>query len=165
MALPVIVLSPSKFAISFTLGNACVIAGAGALSGYRAQAAHACGAERAPLAAGYAVSAIGTLWAALVAHSYLLSLLCSAVQVGALAVYVASYLPGGALGARLLLATAARAVGSCVSALARRAPRSTWPRSSQCEAPALSRSVGSQPPCQCFRPERGSARRPHALLC
>ncbi len=121
VALPVIVLSPSKFAISFTLGNACVIAGAGALSGYRAQAAHACGAERAPLAAGYAVSAIGTLWAALVAHSYLLSLLCSAVQVGALAVYVASYLPGGALGARLLLATAARAVGSCVSALARRA--------------------------------------------
>ncbi len=121
VALPVIVLSPTKFALSFTLGNCLVIAGAGSLTGWRAQAAHACSAERAPLAAGYAASALGTLWAALVAHSYLLSLLCSAVQICALAVYVASYIPGGALGARLLLATAMRTCGSCLGAATRRA--------------------------------------------
>jgi hypothetical protein len=98
-----------------------VIAGAGTLSGWRAQMSHACSGDRAPLSLGYAASAVGTLWAALVAHSYRLSLLCSAVQVCALGYYVASYIPGGALGARLLFSTALRACGSCVGAATRRA--------------------------------------------
>ena len=78
---------------SFTLGNLLVIAGAGSLSGWRAQAAHACSTDRAPLTAGYAVSAVGTLWAALVAHSYLLSLVCSFVQVCALTTSVRAVCP------------------------------------------------------------------------
>ena len=69
---------------------------------------------------GYGASAAGTLWAALVAHSYFLSLVCSAVQLCALFWFVASYVPGGAAGARLLFSTALRAAGSCAGAMLRK---------------------------------------------
>ena len=120
VALPVLVISPSKFALSFTLGNGLIIAGAATLSGASTALQRALAAERAPLAVGYAASAAATLWAAMVAHSYLLSLLCSAVQVAALAAFVASFVPGGAAGARLLAAAGWRACTSCISASTRR---------------------------------------------
>ena len=102
IALPVIVLSPTKFAVSFTLGNCFVIAGAGALTGLRASVANAFAAGRAPVAASFLASAGLTLWSALILHSYLLSLLCSCVQVGALSMLVASYVPGGTSGLRMV---------------------------------------------------------------
>ena len=120
VALPVLVLSPAKFALSFTLGNGCVIAGAATLSGPRAAVARACAPERTPAALGYAAAATATLWAALKAHSYILSLICSAVQVAALFAYVATFIPGGAAGAKLLASGALRACGSCLGAAMRK---------------------------------------------
>lgn len=114
-----LVLSPAKFALSFTLGNGCVIAGAATLAGPRAAVQRACAPERTPAALGYVAAATATLWAALKAHSYLLSLLCSAVQVAALLAYVATFVPGGSQGARLLAGTALRACTSCLGAAAR----------------------------------------------
>jgi hypothetical protein len=64
IALPVIVLTPSKFAIAFTLGNGCVLAGAASLYGPRATLGHAFAKDRAPVAACYCASAVGTLYAA-----------------------------------------------------------------------------------------------------
>ena len=40
VALPVVILSPSKFALSFTLGNACILSGAASLTGLRAKTAN-----------------------------------------------------------------------------------------------------------------------------
>lgn len=117
IALPVIILSPSKFALSFTLGNACILSGAASLTGLRASLEHAFDSGRAPLSAAYLASALATLWAALVAHSYLLSLLCSSLQVGALSMLVASYVPGGTSGLKMLAATTFRAAGSVASGL------------------------------------------------
>ena len=116
VALPVLVLSPGKFALSFTLGNGLVLSGTLALSGVRASCAHACSPERAPLSCAYAATAGGTLYSALSLHSYLLSLLCSAMQVAALAALVASYVPGGLHGLRLLASTGARALGGVAAA-------------------------------------------------
>ncbi len=50
-------------------------------------------------------------------HSYVLSLACSAVQIAALAALVASYVPGGTTGLRLLAGTGARALGGIASAV------------------------------------------------
>lgn len=120
VALPVIVLSPTKFATTFTLGCLCVLAGLCSLFGWRAQLAAAASREQAPLSAAYCASAVLTLWAALSAHSYLLSLLFSGVQVVALCVWGASFVPGGAHGVRLLASTAARAATSFAAGLLRR---------------------------------------------
>jgi len=59
------------------------------------------------------------LWAALVAHSYLLCLLSSGVQVAALGLLTVSFVPGGAAGAQLLAGTALRTCTSCFASLLR----------------------------------------------
>lgn len=114
VGLPVLVLSPSKFALSFSLGNLLLLAGAGVLSGFGALLSHACTTERAPISIGYGLSAAGTLYASLVAHSYLLALFCSVAQVCTLGALVIAYLPGGAAGLRVLAATGSRAIGSAL---------------------------------------------------
>lgn len=114
VGLPVLVLSPSKFALSFSLGNLLLIAGAGVLSGFGSLLSHACTAERAPISIGYGLSAAGTLYASLVAHSYLLALLCSLAQVVALGALVIAYLPGGTSGLKLLASTGTSYVRSAL---------------------------------------------------
>lgn len=112
VGLPVMVLSPSKFALTFSLGNLFLVAGAGVLSGFGSLLSHACTPDRAPLSLGYGLSAAGTLYASLVAHSYLLCVVCSIAQVGTLGALVVAYLPGGSAGLRMLASTASHAVSS-----------------------------------------------------
>lgn len=50
--LPVIILSPSKFALSFTLGCLLVMAAFSALRGWKQYVAHMMSAERMPFSAG-----------------------------------------------------------------------------------------------------------------
>lgn len=50
--LPVLILSPSKFAITFSLGSALVLASVGALRGWKQQAQHMMSRERLPFTAG-----------------------------------------------------------------------------------------------------------------
>jgi len=69
------------------------------------------------VAASFLASAVLTLWSALVLHSYLLSLLCSGVQVGALAMLVASYVPGGTSGLRMVASGATSAASSALGSL------------------------------------------------
>ena len=52
--LPVIVLAPSKFALSFTLGSILVMSGFAALRGWKQQASHMFSAARLPFTAGMA---------------------------------------------------------------------------------------------------------------
>lgn len=52
--LPVIVIAPSKFALSFTLGSLLVMSGFAALRGLKQQASHMFSAARLPFTAGLA---------------------------------------------------------------------------------------------------------------
>mmetsp|Transcript_2465 Transcript_2465/g.5857 ORF Transcript_2465/g.5857 Transcript_2465/m.5857 type:complete len:243 (-) Transcript_2465:1439-2167(-) len=115
IALPVIVIAPAKFAFSFTVGCALIMSAFAALKGWRAQVNHMMQRERLPFSLGYLGSMLGTLYAALVMHSYILSIACSGAQVVALLYYVMSYFPGGAAGVKLFLGMFYRAAASCFS--------------------------------------------------
>jgi hypothetical protein len=115
--LPMIILTPAKFALTFTLGCVSVLAALASLRGWKAQLSAALQRDRLPFTAGYAVSVLATLYAALVAKSYLLSLGCSAAQAVALCYYVAAYFPGGVESVRYWLSWVVSAAGSCARGL------------------------------------------------
>eukprot|EP00898_Chlorokybus_atmophyticus_P007309 jgi/Chlat1/757/Chrsp104S01231 len=102
VALPVLVLAPQKFALCFTIGCMLILGGFMALRGPMQQLQHMLSKERLPFSAAYLASMFMTLYGAMVAHSYVLSVAFSAIQVLALLYYVLSYFPGGAAGARML---------------------------------------------------------------
>lgn len=60
-------------------------------------------------------SVLLTLYAALIMHSYVLSLFCSGLQVVALLYYLTSYYPGGTSSVRYMLGIFGSAAGSCFS--------------------------------------------------
>lgn len=115
--LPMIILAPAKFALTFTLGCVSVLASLASLKGWRSQLRAAAQRERLPFTGFYAASVVATLYAALVAKSYLLSLACSGLQAVALCYYVAAYFPGGPEALKGWLSWAANAAGSCVRGL------------------------------------------------
>lgn len=110
--LPVLVVAPAKFALTFSLGSGLTMAAPFALKGIRAHADHILSRDRLPFTAAYVGSLVVTLWAAVGLRSYLLSLISCAVQVAALAYYAASYVPGGASGLRAAGSVAGSLVGS-----------------------------------------------------
>lgn len=101
--LPVLILAPAKFAMTFSIGSALIIASLGALKGWQAMFGHMFSKERMPFTAAYLGSLLGTLYAALMLHSYVFSVVCCVAQVCTLLYYVASYFPGGASGAQAIL--------------------------------------------------------------
>ena len=106
--LPMIILSPSKFAITFSLGSALILASLGALKGWREMFGHMASKERLPFTAAYLVSLLATLYTSLILHSYIFSLLSCVAQVITLVYYVASFFPGGAEGAGYVFGTLGR---------------------------------------------------------
>jgi hypothetical protein len=74
-----------------------------------------CAALRLLLSAGYIGSIVLTLYAALIMHSYLLSMLCSVLQVVALLYYLTSYYPGGTSSVKFLLSMFGSAASTCFS--------------------------------------------------
>ena len=84
------------------------------------QMAHMLSRERLPFSAAYFGSIVATLWAALVMKSYILSLVCSGLQVVALLYYILSYFPGGAQGVKFMLTMFVNAITSCFGALLKR---------------------------------------------
>lgn len=119
IALPVIILSPSKFALFFTMGCCAIMAGFAILKGWKQQLSHMLTKERLPFSVAYLGSVLSTLYSALVMHSYVFSLLCSGLQVVALVYYVASYFPGGAAGAQFILTLFYNAVLTCFGTVQR----------------------------------------------
>ncbi|KAF8062925.1 SFT2 [Scenedesmus sp. PABB004] len=115
IGLPTLLLSPSKFALFFTIGCCLVLSAFAALKGWRAQVAHMLERERLPFSAGYVGAVALTLYAALIMKSYVLSLGCSALQVVALLYYLTSYYPGGTSSVRYVLSMFGSMFGSCAS--------------------------------------------------
>ncbi len=106
--LPTVIFAPTKFAATFSLGSALVLASLGALRGWRAMAGALLSKERAPFTAAYAASLAGTLYAAVFMHSYVFSLAACGCQIVALVYFVVSYLPGGSAGAGAVFGAGAR---------------------------------------------------------
>eukprot|EP00252_Welwitschia_mirabilis_P000991 TRINITY_DN10973_c0_g1_i1.p1 TRINITY_DN10973_c0_g1~~TRINITY_DN10973_c0_g1_i1.p1 ORF type:complete len:231 (-),score=29.93 TRINITY_DN10973_c0_g1_i1:20-712(-) len=100
--LPVMVVMPQKFAICFTLGCMLIIGSFFILKGPKNQCSHMISKERLPFTAVFIGSMALTLYVSMVLHSYLLSVIFSAVQVLALTYYVISYFPGGSAGMKFL---------------------------------------------------------------
>ncbi|XP_072961955.1 protein transport protein sft2-like isoform X4 [Typha angustifolia] len=111
--LPVMVLSPQKFAICFTLGCAFIVGSFFALKGPRNQLAHMTSKERLPFTLGFVGSMVGTIYVSMVLHSYILSVLFSALQVLALTYYAISYFPGGSAGLKFLSSTLISSILKC----------------------------------------------------
>mmetsp|Transcript_23792 Transcript_23792/g.51973 ORF Transcript_23792/g.51973 Transcript_23792/m.51973 type:complete len:233 (+) Transcript_23792:257-955(+) len=114
VALPVVVVFPTKFAVSFTLGCFLIMASFIVLKGWQQQIEHMTSSQRLPFTAGYVFSMIMTLYASMVQHSYISSLFFSGVQVLALLYYVFSYLPGGAAGLQVVTAIVSRVFWMCL---------------------------------------------------
>jgi hypothetical protein len=100
--LPMIIIRPSKFAITFSLGSILIIISLGFLRGWRNMLGTMASKERLGPTVLYIGSLCGTLYASMMLHSYLLSIGMCGVQVAMLAYYVASLVPGGAEGAKAL---------------------------------------------------------------
>lgn len=81
--LPLLILSPSKFALTFSLGSGLILSSLGALKGWRTMGAHMLSRDRLPFTAAYVGSLLGTIYAAIFMHSYLFSLLFCVAQVRA----------------------------------------------------------------------------------
>lgn len=93
--LPMVVFAPQKFTLLFTLGCICWIAGLAMLQGPGTLVQAMIQKERLPFSLGYVGSLIGTLWATLIAHSYVLTVFCALCQIAALVAFIVSYFPGG----------------------------------------------------------------------
>ncbi|KAJ2359311.1 protein transport protein sft2 [Coemansia erecta] len=95
MALPLMVLTPQKFATAFSLGGLATISGIALLRGPRAHFKHLLSRERLLFTVSYFLSLFFTLFFSAIMHTYLGTLLCVIVQIVALVWYVVSYFPGG----------------------------------------------------------------------
>ncbi|KAG0046891.1 protein transport protein sft2 [Gryganskiella cystojenkinii] len=105
VGLPLLLVSPSKFATSFTLGSLLLMTSFALLRGPMAHLKALTSKERLPFTAAYLGSMIFTLWASLGAGSYPLTIVGTVVEIFALLYYFTSYSPfsGGSirLGSRM----------------------------------------------------------------
>uniref|UniRef100_A0A7S0RSQ2 Vesicle transport protein n=1 Tax=Pyramimonas obovata TaxID=1411642 RepID=A0A7S0RSQ2_9CHLO len=102
IGLPTIVLAPAKFAFCFTAGSLCNMAAVAALRGPQAQVQQMMARDRLPFSASYICSMLGTLWAAMIYHSYILTVVFSIWQVTALVYYIATHFPMGVTGMKMI---------------------------------------------------------------
>lgn len=95
LTLPLLVFAPSKFALLFTMGSLCFLAALALLRGVTALSRHLIEPSRLPFTAVYFSSLFLTLYATLMAKSYVLTLVFSVLQLCGLASFLVSYIPGG----------------------------------------------------------------------
>lgn len=106
--LPMIILAPSKFAITFSVGSGCLVTSIGFLKGWKDVAASLVTKERLPFTGAYFGSLLGTLYAAMIMHSYVITMCMCGVQILTLVYYIASFIPGGASGAHFIFGSMLR---------------------------------------------------------
>jgi hypothetical protein len=93
--LPLLLLSPSKFAVLFTIGSVTMLSSFVIFNGPKAFATSMAQRDKLPFSAAYGVGLVGTIWATMIMKSYILTAVFAIVQAAALLYFVASYLPGG----------------------------------------------------------------------
>ncbi|XP_022587089.2 uncharacterized protein LOC34620263 [Cyclospora cayetanensis] len=95
LTLPLLVFAPSKFSLLFTMGSLCFLSALAFLRGVGALFRHLIEPSRLPFTAVYFSSLFLTLYATLMAKSYVLTLVFSLSQLCGLASFLVSYIPGG----------------------------------------------------------------------
>jgi hypothetical protein len=102
IGLPMVVLAPTKFAISFTLGSISFMLSFAILEGPWDHCKRVFSSERLPFTISYVLTIIGTLYCSLSWRNYLATVLFSGLQITALLWYAATYIPGGTTGMKFL---------------------------------------------------------------
>lgn len=93
--LPILLISPQKFALTFTIGSVTMLSSFVIFSGPTALLTSMSQRDKLPFSILYVVGLIGTLFATLLMRSYVLTAIFALVQAVSLLYFVASYLPGG----------------------------------------------------------------------
>lgn len=93
--LPMVLLFPAKFALTFTLGSFLIQTAFAMLRGPATHIKGMCKQDRVLGTIAYVGSMVGTLYAAIIAKSYFLVIIAVCVQVAALLWTSVSYLPRG----------------------------------------------------------------------
>jgi len=93
--LPLLLIAPYKFAMSFTIGSILMMSSFIIFSGPKAFLRSMTQREKLPFSGLYIIGLIGTLWATLFMRSYIATAIFAPVQAVALLYFVASYVPGG----------------------------------------------------------------------
>ena len=91
IGLPMVVLAPTKFAISFTLGSISFMLSFAILEGPWEHFKRVFSSERLPFTVSYVFTIIGTLYCSLSWRNYLATVLFSCLQITALLWYVVSW--------------------------------------------------------------------------
>jgi len=93
--LPVLLISARKFALLYTLGSIFFISSFSLLYGPKKHFKHLISTERLPFTASYLLTMALTLYAAMGAKSYILTVIAAGLQMAALTYFTLSYIPGG----------------------------------------------------------------------
>jgi len=93
--IPVLVISPQKFALLFAFGSIVIMGSLAFLKGPKALASQLIQREKLLFSGTYIVSLVGTLVATIVLRSFILTAVFGITQAVALMYFLASYVPGG----------------------------------------------------------------------
>jgi len=93
--LPLLPIAPSKFALLFSLGSMLVLGSVSWLKGPVSFASAVLQRDKLPFTVCYGIGLGGTLWATIIAKSYILTGVFVFGQVVGLLYFLASYVPGG----------------------------------------------------------------------
>merc|ERR1719174_3043183 len=93
--IPVLVISPQKFALLFAFGSIVIMGSLAFLKGPKALATQLIQRDKLPFSGAYVVGLVGTLVATIVLRSFILTAVFGLLQAVALLYFVASYVPGG----------------------------------------------------------------------
>lgn len=95
--LPLIVISPSKFALPFAIGSGCMMASFSFIRGWTEFFGQLVKPGKRLYSAAYFIGMCGVLWASFMrpTFAYIWIIVFSVMQVVGLAYFLVSYLPGG----------------------------------------------------------------------
>mmetsp|Transcript_6796 Transcript_6796/g.11947 ORF Transcript_6796/g.11947 Transcript_6796/m.11947 type:complete len:278 (-) Transcript_6796:70-903(-) len=93
--LPMLPIKPQKFALLFGLGSLTVLGSLAWLRGPAAFMETVMQRDKLPFSVAYAAGLLGTLWATLIARSYVFTAIFALLQTLGLLYFLASFVPGG----------------------------------------------------------------------
>ncbi|XP_028393652.1 protein transport protein SFT2-like [Dendronephthya gigantea] len=102
MLIPFIILKSRKFVALYTMGSVFTLGSFSLLWGPYHHLKHLLSVERLPFTVTYFGSMSATLYVAIFMKSTLLTLFCAVIQVITLIWYIASYIPGGTSGMKMM---------------------------------------------------------------
>jgi len=113
--LPLLPVQPQKFALLFALGSITVLGSVAWLKGPSAFLWQIIQRDKLAFSVMYGIGLLGSLWATLIARSYIFTAVFGVMQAVGLLYFLASFLPGG----QAVLNFFGRCIGRCTATAAR----------------------------------------------